>query len=74
MLENKDFDRASYRNRGGYYQRLVTFYKIKKHGIKSGKNNLIKSSAEFKITDGACLSIGNNRFSPKNKLTHSQDN
>lgn len=59
-MRNKAVDKASYRNRGNYYQRFVTFYKIKRHGIKAGKNNVIKASVEFKITDGACLLIGNN--------------
>lgn len=59
-MEDKGVDRASYRNRGGQYQRLITFYKIKRHGIKAGDNNVIKASAGFKITTGGYLEIGKN--------------
>jgi acetyltransferase-like isoleucine patch superfamily enzyme len=59
MLENK-IDKASVRNTGGIIQHLITLYKIKRFGIKSGKNCVIKRNSEFHLTDGAILIIGNN--------------
>jgi len=59
MLENKP-DKASFRNRGGIIQSLISLYKIKKHGINAGKKCVIKRTSEFLLTDGAILKIGNN--------------
>lgn len=53
-------DRASHRNRGGIYQKLISWYKQKRYFTKNGKNNLIKSNAEFILTDNAILEMGNN--------------
>lgn len=57
-MVNESVDKASYRNKGGFLQRLITFYKIKKYGIKAGTENIIKSSVEFRLTDNAYLEIG----------------
>lgn len=59
MLENR-FDKASFRNKGGIIQKLVTYYKVKKYNIKSGKSCVIKRNSEFHLTDNAILEIGNN--------------
>ena len=59
MLGNK-IDKASFRNRGGVIQSIITLYKIKKFGIIAGKNCVIKHNSEFHLTDGAVLKIGNN--------------
>lgn len=53
-------DRASYRNKGGIIQRLITLYKIKRYFSKAGSCNTIKHNTEFYLTDGAYLEIGNN--------------
>ena len=53
-------DRASYRYRGGWIQWAITEYKLLRYFSKSGAGNLIKLSAEIKITDGGYLEIGNN--------------
>ena len=53
-------DKASYRNKGGLLQQLISFIKIKKYGIVAGKNNVIKFNTEFHLTDGAYIEIGNN--------------
>ena len=58
-LENKN-DKASYRNKGGLIQQFITFYKIKRYGIISGKDNVIKYNSEFHLTDCAHIEIGNN--------------
>lgn len=51
-------DRASYRNRGGLLQRLVSTYKTKKYLTKAGSGIVIKHNAEFSLTDGAILEVG----------------
>ena len=53
-------DNASFRNKGGLIQKLITFYKIKKYGIITGKDNVIKYNTEFHLADGAHIEIGNN--------------
>jgi acetyltransferase-like isoleucine patch superfamily enzyme len=53
-------DKASYRNKGGVVQRLISLYKITRYFSKAGTGNVIKYNAEFKITEGAYLEIGNN--------------
>lgn len=53
-------DRASYRNRGGLLQRLISEYKIHRHFSKAGTGNVIKHNAEFWLTDNAYLEIGDN--------------
>lgn len=52
-------DRASYRNKGGLAQRLITAYKIWRHGIRAGSACVIKRSAEFRITQGGVIEFGN---------------
>ena len=54
------FDKASYRNKGGIIQDLISLYKITRFFSKAGKRNVIKFNTEFKLTDGAYLEIGNN--------------
>lgn len=51
-------DSASYRNRGGILQRLISTYKSKKYLTKAGRGLLIKSNAEFWLTDNAVLEVG----------------
>lgn len=54
------FDRASYRNRGGIIQKLVTRYKAALYTTRCGAATVIKSNAEFWITDGGELYLGDN--------------
>jgi acetyltransferase-like isoleucine patch superfamily enzyme len=51
-------DRASYRNRGGLLQRLVSAYKTKRFLTKAGSRIVIKYNAEFWLTDNAVLEVG----------------
>lgn len=51
-------DRASYRNRGGLLQRLLSAYKIRKYLTKAGSGIVVKHNAEFWLTDNAVLEIG----------------
>lgn len=51
-------DRASYRNRGGLLQRLVSAYKTKRYLTKAGNGIVIKHNAEFWLTDNAVLEVG----------------
>lgn len=53
-------DRASYRNRGGWIQKLISTYKIKRYFSKAGTGNVVKVNAQFWITDNACLEVGSN--------------
>ena len=53
-------DRASYRNRGGLVQRLVTAYKRFRYFTSAGKNLVVKSSAEFRMVNHALLEVGEN--------------
>lgn len=53
-------DRASYRNRGGLLQKLVSAYKTRRYFSSTGKGAVIKHNAEFWLTDNAVLEIGNN--------------
>jgi len=50
-------DRASYRNRGGLLQRLVSAYKAKRYLTKAGPGIVIKHNAEFWLTDNAVLEV-----------------
>lgn len=52
-------DRASYRNRGGVLVRLVSAYKLRRHFSRWGHGNKISAKAQFQITDGSILEIGN---------------
>lgn len=51
-------DRASYRYRGAAWQRLVTRYKSWRFLSLAGRDLVIKRSAEFRLTDGAILEVG----------------
>ena len=53
-------DRTSYRYRGGWLQRLVTWYKTARYVSKSGVGNVIKYNADIWVTDGGYLEIGDN--------------
>ena len=53
-------DKASYRNRGGFFQRLISAYKARRHLSRAGSNLLIKRTAEFRLADGAVLEVDNN--------------
>ena len=53
-------DRASYRNRGGIIQKLVTTYKRIRYFTKAGKNLVVKRSAEFRTVGHAVLEVGEN--------------
>ena len=55
---NRQPDRASYRNRGGLLQRLVSAYKVSKYLTRAGSGIVIKHNAEFWLTDGAVLEVG----------------
>jgi acetyltransferase-like isoleucine patch superfamily enzyme len=52
------FDRASYRNRGGFFQGLISKYKSKKYFTKVGSDIVIKYNADFWLTDNAVLELG----------------
>ncbi len=52
-------DRASYRNRGGMLVRLVSAYKLHRYFSRWGLKNKISPKAQFQITDGSVLEIGN---------------
>jgi acetyltransferase-like isoleucine patch superfamily enzyme len=58
-LEALAFDRASYRNKGGLVQRLVTWWKARRMA-SCGAGTVIKHNAEIHITDGGVLTIGEN--------------
>ncbi|WP_205836992.1 DapH/DapD/GlmU-related protein [Neorhizobium sp. T25_27] len=51
-------DRASYRNRGGLFQKIVSFYKEKRYLSKCGTDFVCKPSAEFRLVDHAVLEVG----------------
>ncbi len=58
-MQTLGLDIASYRDRGGVIQKLVTTYKLARHFTLAGRGNVIKHNAEFWVTDGAVLEIGN---------------
>ena len=53
-------DRASYRNRRGVVQKMITAYKLRRYFSAWGDGNMIRARAEFWLADGATLEIGNN--------------
>jgi len=57
---HQEVDRASYRNRGGSLQKLVSVYKSRRYFSKWGKGLVIKYNAEFWLTRNAILKIGDN--------------
>jgi acetyltransferase-like isoleucine patch superfamily enzyme len=59
-LGRNTIDRASYRNKGGVIQWLISRYKIMRYLSKAGTGNLIKYNVEFYLTKGAYIEVGNN--------------
>ena len=57
-MRQPSIDRASYRNRGGLLQRLISAYKSKKYLTRAGNEVVIKHNAEFWLTDNAVLEVG----------------
>ncbi|WP_287963183.1 acyltransferase [Alcanivorax sp.] len=57
---NAELDVASFRNKGGMLQRLITKYKLARHFDSYGYGNVIKRSVQIVCTDGAELRIGSN--------------
>lgn len=53
-------DKASYRNRGGPIQRLITAYKRFRFFTSAGNNLVVKRSAEFRMVKHAVLQVGSN--------------
>lgn len=53
-------DKASYRNRGGILQSLVTAYKRFRYFSRAGSNLVVKRSAEFRMVKHAVLEVGSN--------------
>ncbi len=51
-------DRASYRNRGGVIQRLISAYKRKRFITLCGKDFLCKLSVEFRLVEHAVITVG----------------
>lgn len=51
-------DKASYRNRGGIFQRLISAYKARRHLSRAGSGLVIKRTAEFRLAEGAVLEVG----------------
>ncbi len=45
---------------GGVFQKIITFYKIKRYGITAGRENVIKKDVIFLLTDNAKFEIGSN--------------
>lgn len=58
ISQSKVIDKASYRNRGGLLQRLITRYKAWRHLTFCGKGVVIKRSVEFRLASGAVLEVG----------------
>ncbi|CAK8719164.1 Acyltransferase [Candidatus Electrothrix gigas] len=53
-------DKASYRNRGGILQKLISLYKIRRYTTTAAEGIVVKYNAEFHVTDGAILKVGKN--------------
>ncbi len=53
-------DKASFRNKGGWLQRLITKYKLVRYFSDYGINNVVKHNVEIILTEGARLKIGSN--------------
>ena len=51
-------DRASYRNRGGLIQRIISTYKARKYFTICGSDVVVKCSAEFRMVSHAVLEVG----------------
>jgi len=57
-MENMKIDKASYRNRGGILQRIISFFKLRR--CKAGHGVLVRLTADITLTDGAILEFGDN--------------
>jgi acetyltransferase-like isoleucine patch superfamily enzyme len=53
-------DKASYRHRGGLFQRLVSAFKAWRHFTSAGTGIMIKRTAEFRLAKDAVLEVGDN--------------
>lgn len=51
------FDKASYRNRGGLLQRLISRYKAWRYLTQCGEGVVIKRSVEFRLASGAVIEV-----------------
>lgn len=51
-------DRASYRNRGGLFQRAISRYKAVRYFTVCGEDVVVKVSAEFRLAENAVLEVG----------------
>ena len=60
MSTGNNEDLASYRNRGGGLQKLISVYKVWRYLTSSGPGVVIKHNAEFLLTDNAILKVGKN--------------
>lgn len=59
-MARNNIDSASYRNKGGVIQWLISHYKIIRYFSKAGTGNVIRHNVEFYLTEGAYIEIGNN--------------
>ena len=51
-------DKASYRNKGGVFQRLISRSKAWRWLTKCGEGVVIKRSVEFRIASGGLIEVG----------------
>jgi hypothetical protein len=54
-------DKASYRNKGGMFQRLISRYKARSGLTKCGEGVVIKRSIEFRIASGGLFDVWGGR-------------
>jgi acetyltransferase-like isoleucine patch superfamily enzyme len=57
---NLAVDRASYRNRGGLAQKLVSAYKVRRYFSSWGPATVVKHNADFWLSRNAILEVGAN--------------
>ena len=58
-MEGKNkIDKSSYRYKGGWFQKIITLYKIHRNKIKVGQRCVIKINVEIKLTDNSYLELG----------------
>lgn len=55
---NVKVDRASYRYRGGLFQRLISLYKSRRYFSKCGSDFVCKASVEFRLVEHSILEAG----------------
>ena len=58
LVGNFTADRASYRNRGSFFQKAISLYKAKRYFSAYGKDLVVKLSAEFRLVEGSILEVG----------------